>query len=88
MFASVALGMAVNLIFPGIPVAVTVAATMAGALVAALKAPFVRRTLHVGLGANRDITRHCCGRGRQRLADGIAGAAFRPSHHGSAATGD
>jgi H+/Cl- antiporter ClcA len=39
MFASVALGMAVNLIFPGIPVAVTVAATMAGALVAALKAP-------------------------------------------------
>ena len=39
MFASVALGMAVNLMFPGIPVAVTVAATMAGALVAALKAP-------------------------------------------------
>jgi H+/Cl- antiporter ClcA len=39
MFASVALGLAVNLIFPGIPVAVTVAATMAGALVAALKAP-------------------------------------------------
>jgi len=39
MFASVALGMAVNLVFPGIPVAVTVAATMAGALVAAMKAP-------------------------------------------------
>ncbi len=39
MFASVALGLAVNLIFPAIPVAVTVAATMAGALVAALKAP-------------------------------------------------
>ncbi len=39
MFASVALGMAVNLLFPAIPVAVTVAATMAGALVAALKAP-------------------------------------------------
>ena len=39
MFASVALGLAVNLVFPGIPVAVTVAATMAGALVAALKAP-------------------------------------------------
>ena len=39
MFASVALGMAVNLLFPGIPVAVTVAATMAGALVAALRAP-------------------------------------------------
>lgn len=39
MFASVALGMALNLIFPSIPVAVTVAATMAGALVAALKAP-------------------------------------------------
>jgi H+/Cl- antiporter ClcA len=39
MFASVALGLAVNLIFPGIPVAVTVAATMAGVLVAALRAP-------------------------------------------------
>jgi H+/Cl- antiporter ClcA len=39
MFASVALGLAVNLLFPEIPVAVTVAATMAGALVAALKAP-------------------------------------------------
>jgi H+/Cl- antiporter ClcA len=39
MFASVALGMAVNLVFPDIPVAVTVAATMAGAMVAALKAP-------------------------------------------------
>ncbi len=39
MFTSVALGMAVNLLFPGIPIAVTVAATMAGALVAALKAP-------------------------------------------------
>ncbi len=39
MFASVALGLAVNLLFPGIPVAVAVAATMAGALVAALKAP-------------------------------------------------
>ena len=39
MFASVALGLAVNLVLPGIPVAVAVAATMAGALVAALKAP-------------------------------------------------
>ncbi len=39
MFASVALGMAVNLVFPTIPIAVTVAATMAGALVATLKAP-------------------------------------------------
>ncbi len=39
LFASVALGLAVNLIFPGIPVAVTVAATMAGALVAAFRAP-------------------------------------------------
>lgn len=39
MFSSVALGMAVNLLFPGIPVAVTVAATMAGTLVAALRAP-------------------------------------------------
>ena len=39
MFTSVALGLAVNLLFPGIPVAVTIAATMAGALVAALRAP-------------------------------------------------
>jgi H+/Cl- antiporter ClcA len=39
MFASAALGLAVNLVFPGIPVAVAVAATMAGALVAVLKAP-------------------------------------------------
>jgi H+/Cl- antiporter ClcA len=39
LFASVALGLAVNLLFPSIPVAVTVAATMAGALVAAMKAP-------------------------------------------------
>lgn len=39
MFISVALGMAVNLVAPGIPVAVAVSATMAGALVAALKAP-------------------------------------------------
>jgi chloride channel protein, CIC family len=39
LFSSVALGLAVNLVFPSIPVAVTVAATMAGALVAALKAP-------------------------------------------------
>jgi H+/Cl- antiporter ClcA len=39
MFASVALGLAVNLLFPGIPVAVAVAATMAGALVAALRSP-------------------------------------------------
>ena len=39
MFASVAIGLAVNLIFPAIPIAVTVAATMAGALVAALRAP-------------------------------------------------
>jgi H+/Cl- antiporter ClcA len=39
MFASVALGLAANLLFPHIPVAVAVAATMAGALVATLKAP-------------------------------------------------
>jgi H+/Cl- antiporter ClcA len=39
MFAGIALGLAVDLLFPGIPVAVCVAATMAGALVAALKAP-------------------------------------------------
>lgn len=39
MFASAALGLAMNLLFPGIPVAVAVAATMGGALVAALRAP-------------------------------------------------
>jgi H+/Cl- antiporter ClcA len=39
MFSSVALGLAVDLLFPGIPVAVCVAATVAGALVAALRAP-------------------------------------------------
>jgi H+/Cl- antiporter ClcA len=39
MFASVALGLALDLLFPSVPVAVCVAATMAGALVAALKAP-------------------------------------------------
>jgi H+/Cl- antiporter ClcA len=39
MFSSVALGLAVNLLFPGISVAVAVAATMAGALVAALRSP-------------------------------------------------
>jgi H+/Cl- antiporter ClcA len=39
MFASVALGLALDLMFPGIPVAVCVAATMAGAMVAALRAP-------------------------------------------------
>ena len=39
MFASIALGLAMNLLFPGIPIAVIVAATVAGALVAALKAP-------------------------------------------------
>jgi H+/Cl- antiporter ClcA len=39
MFAGVALGMAVHLIFPGIPMAVAVAATMAGAMVATMKAP-------------------------------------------------
>jgi H+/Cl- antiporter ClcA len=39
LFSSVALGLAVNLLFPAIPVAVTVAATMAGALVVAMRAP-------------------------------------------------
>jgi H+/Cl- antiporter ClcA len=39
MFASVALGMAVDLLFPGVPVAVAVAAMIAGALVATLRAP-------------------------------------------------
>jgi H+/Cl- antiporter ClcA len=39
MFASVALGLAMNLLFPAVPVAVAVAGTMAGALVAVLRAP-------------------------------------------------
>jgi len=39
MFASIAMGLALDLLFPNIPIAVCVAATMAGALVAALKAP-------------------------------------------------
>jgi H+/Cl- antiporter ClcA len=39
MFAGAALGMAAHLIFPFIPEAVAVAATMAGAMVATMKAP-------------------------------------------------
>ncbi len=39
MFASIALGLALDILFPSIPVAVCVAATTAGALVAALRAP-------------------------------------------------
>ena len=39
LFAGVALGMATHLIFPAIPEAVAVAATLAGALVATMKAP-------------------------------------------------
>jgi chloride channel protein, CIC family len=39
MFVSVALGLALDLIFPGIPLAVAVAATLGGALVATFQAP-------------------------------------------------
>jgi H+/Cl- antiporter ClcA len=39
MFVSVALGLAVDLVFPGIPLAVAVAATLGGALVATFQAP-------------------------------------------------
>jgi H+/Cl- antiporter ClcA len=39
LFAGVALGMAAHFIFPGIPEAVAVAATLGGALVATMKAP-------------------------------------------------
>lgn len=39
MFAGVALGMAIHLLFPSIPEAVAVAAAMAGAMVATMKAP-------------------------------------------------
>ena len=76
MFTSVALGMAVNLLFPGIPVPVTVASTMAGALVAALKAPLFAALFSMVLvqkeTARRD--RGCCG--DQRLANRPAGPAL------------
>ena len=39
LFAGVALGMACDLVFPGVPAAVAVSAALAGALVAALRAP-------------------------------------------------
>jgi H+/Cl- antiporter ClcA len=39
LFAGAALGMAAHLIFPAVPEAVAVAATLAGAMVATLKAP-------------------------------------------------
>jgi H+/Cl- antiporter ClcA len=39
MFVGIALGLAVNLIFPQIPVAVAVAATIAGAIAATFRAP-------------------------------------------------
>ena len=39
LFAGVALGMACDLLFPGVPAAVAVSAALAGALVAALRAP-------------------------------------------------
>jgi H+/Cl- antiporter ClcA len=39
MFVSVALGLALDIIFPGIPLAVAVAATLGGALVATFRAP-------------------------------------------------
>ena len=46
MFASVALGLAANLLFPGIPVAVAVAATMAGALRRGFEGASVRGALY------------------------------------------
>jgi H+/Cl- antiporter ClcA len=49
MFAGVALGMAVNLIFPDIPLAVAVSATMAGAMVTTMKAPIFSAMLVVVL---------------------------------------
>ena len=78
MFASVALGLAVNLVFPHIPVAVTVAATMAGALVAALRSPLFCGALYVGPGAARHQRGGCRGRGCQRLTDRAAGVARCP----------
>ena len=39
MFAGIALGLACDLLLPGLPVAVTVASVLAGALVASLRAP-------------------------------------------------
>ncbi len=49
VFAAVALGLAMDLMFPGIPVAVIVAATVAGALVAALKAPLFAALFSIAL---------------------------------------
>ena len=90
MFASVALGLAVNLVFPGIPVAVTVAATMAGALVAALKAPLFAALFTIGPGAEGNRGGDCRRRGCQRLADRAAGVARRPPRRrsGAARPGD
>ena len=75
MFASVALGLAVNLMFPSIPVAVTVAATMAGALMAAMRAPLVRGALHDNPCPKRDSLRDCRRRGCQCIADRSTGNA-------------
>jgi H+/Cl- antiporter ClcA len=49
MFAGVALGMAANLIFPDIPLAVAVSATMAGAMVTTMKAPIFSAMMVVTL---------------------------------------
>ena len=78
MFAGVALGMAVHLIFPSIPLAVAVAATMAGAMVATdegatLHRPVCRDTCAAG-GLPRD--RNC--RDRRPAGDDEAVMVPRP----------
>jgi H+/Cl- antiporter ClcA len=55
MFAGIALGIAVNQIFPGVPMAVAVAATMGGAMAAILKAP-IFSALFVAIMMERQVT--------------------------------
>ena len=78
MFSSVALGLAVNLLFPGIPVAVAVAATMAGALVAALKAPLFAALFTTILVQKETAAVIATAVVAARLADRGAGVARRP----------
>lgn len=55
MFAGAALGMAAHLLFPDIPVAVAVAATMGSAMVATMKAPLFS-AFFVGVLVERQVT--------------------------------
>jgi len=81
MFASIALGLALDLMFPGIPVA----ATMAGALVAALKAPLFAALFTMVL-VQKETAPVIARRGGQRLADRVDCAAGRTARSSSAAS--